>query len=42
MNKEFDFNKALEQLKAGKPITGGEVIFTPLIRRLAEVTLESA
>ena len=31
MNSEFDFDKALEELKSGKPLTGKEGILKPLI-----------
>jgi len=37
MNKEFDFDKAFEQLKAGKPITGEDGIFTPLIKHQTQL-----
>ncbi|MCP4355460.1 MAG: IS256 family transposase [Proteobacteria bacterium] len=37
---KFDFNEALEQLKAGKPLSGKSGILTPLIKELTEAALE--
>lgn len=36
----FDFEKALKQLQAGKPLTGKGGIFTPLIKELTEAALK--
>jgi len=44
MTKEhpkFDFNEALEQLKAGKPISGKDGILSSLIKDLTEAALEA-
>ncbi len=42
--EEFDFEafskQASEDLKAGKPMIGKNGIFTPLLKRLIEVSLE--
>jgi putative transposase len=43
MTKEdtgFDFNEALQAIKEGKPLLGGEGILTPLIKKLTEAALE--
>ena len=41
MNKiQFDYEEALAKLKAGKPITGEDGIFTPLLKQMAEAMLE--
>ncbi len=37
---KFDFNEALKQLKAGKPLSGKSGILTPLIKELTEAALE--
>jgi len=39
-NKEFDFNKALEDLKSGKPLSDKDGILTPLIKKLTEAALD--
>ncbi len=36
----FNFNQALEDLRAGKPLTGEQGILTPLIKELVESALE--
>lgn len=41
MNNTFDFNKALEQLKSGKPLNGEDGVLTPLIKQLAEAALNA-
>ena len=41
MTEKFDFEKALEALKAGKPITGKDSILSPLIKQLTEAALEA-
>lgn len=42
MNKtNFDFNKALEQLKAGQGLTGKDGVLTPLIKQLTEAALKA-
>ncbi len=44
MKEEFDFesikNKAIEQLKAGKPLLGKDGAFCPLIGKYLECSLE--
>jgi hypothetical protein len=43
MTKEdtgFDFSEALQAIKEGKPLLGGEGILTPLIKKLTEAALE--
>ena len=43
MNKkaiQFDLNKALEDLKAGKPLHGDNSVLTPLIKQLTEAALQ--
>ena len=37
--KEFDFNKALSELRAGQPLTGEGGILTPLVKQLTEAAL---
>jgi len=37
----FDFKKALEDLKEGKPLSGKDGILTPLIKKLTEAALEA-
>lgn len=43
-NEKFDFEeftrKAAELLKSGKPLTGSDGVFTPLIKRILEASLE--
>jgi putative transposase len=41
-NKElqFDLNKALEDLRAGKPLHGEDSVLTPLIKQLTEAALQ--
>jgi len=39
-NKKFDFNKALEDLKSGKPLSYKDGILTPLIKKLTEAALD--
>ncbi len=39
MTQEFDFNKALKELQAGKTLTGKEGVLTPLIKQLTEAAL---
>lgn len=41
MTQDFDFNKALEQLKSGKGLTGKDGILTPLIKQLTEAALKA-
>ena len=41
MTEKFDFEKALEALKAGKPITGKDSVISPLIKQLTEAALEA-
>ena len=33
-NEVFDFKKALEDLKSGKPLSGKDGILTPLVKKL--------
>lgn len=44
MKEEFDFenikNKAIEQLKAGKPLLGKDGAFAPLLESILNATLE--
>ena len=37
----FDVNKALEDLKAGKPMSGEDGFLTPLIKQLTEAALKA-
>ena len=37
----FDFEQALKDLQAGKPLSGKEGILTPLIKSLTEAALEA-
>ncbi len=39
-NSDFDFQKALKDIQAGKPLLGKEGILTPLIKNLTEAALE--
>jgi len=41
MTEKFDFEKALEALQAGKPITGKDSVLSPLIKQLTEAALEA-
>lgn len=41
MTEKFNFEQALEALKAGKPITGKDSILSPLIKQLTEAALEA-
>ena len=41
MTEKFDFEKALEALKAGQPITGKDSVLSPLIKQLTEAALEA-
>ena len=41
MTDKFDFEQALEDLKAGKPITGKDSVLSPLIKSLTEAALEA-
>jgi len=41
MTEKFNFEKALEALKAGKPITGKDSVLSPLIKQLTEAALEA-
>mgnify|MGYP000545438487 FL=1 len=41
MTQEFDFEKALEALKAGEPLNGKDGILTPLVKKLTEAALEA-
>ena len=38
---QFDFNQALNDLKAGKPMSGKEGFLTPLIKQLTEAALQA-
>lgn len=38
---QFDLNKALEDLKAGKPMHGDDGFLTPLIKQLTEAALQA-
>ena len=41
MNEKFDFNDALEQIKAGASIDGKDGVLAPLIKQLTEAALEA-
>ena len=41
MNDKFDFNEALEQIKAGAKIDGKDGVLAPLIKQLTEAALET-
>ena len=41
MTEKFDFERALEALKAGQPITGKDSVLSPLIKQLTEAALEA-
>ena len=40
-NEIFDFKKALEDFKSGKPLSGKDGILTPLVKKLTEAALEA-
>lgn len=40
-NSNFDFNKALDELKSGKGLTGKDGVLTPLIKQLTEAALQA-
>jgi len=40
-NIQFDLDKALEELKAGKPMNGKDGFLTPLIKQLTEAALQA-
>lgn len=45
MSEQFDFESfsksAIEKLKQGKPLTGTDGVFTPLLKMILEASLES-
>ncbi|MCF1431514.1 MAG: hypothetical protein LPH20_11770 [Shewanella sp.] len=41
MSQPFDFNQALQDLQAGKALTGKDGILTPLIKQLTEAALQA-
>jgi site-specific DNA-cytosine methylase len=41
MEKEFDFEKAVQKLLSGKKLTGKDGVLTPLIKELVETALEA-
>ena len=41
MTEKFDYEQALADIKAGKPITGKDSILSPLIKQLTEAALEA-
>ncbi len=41
MNRQFDLNEALEQIKAGAKIEGKDGVLAPLIKQLTEAALEA-
>ena len=41
MTEKFDFEKALEAMKNGKPITGKDSVISPLKKQLIESALEA-
>ena len=41
MTQPFDFDSALKQLQSGKPLVGQKGILTPLIKHVAEATLQA-
>jgi transposase-like protein len=41
MTEKFDFEQALADLKAGKPITGKDSVLGPLVKQLTEAALEA-
>ena len=38
-DNEFDFQQALQDIQAGKPLLGKEGFLTPLIKKLTEAAL---
>jgi len=40
MNKDFDINQAIADLRAGQPLTCKTVFSLPLIKQLTEASLE--
>lgn len=38
---QFDLDKALEDLKSGKPLNGSDGVMTPLIKQLTEAALKA-
>lgn len=40
MDQYFNYEEALEKLKAGKPITGEDGVFAPLLKQMAEALLQ--
>lgn len=40
-NVQFDLDKALEDLKSGKPLNGSDGVMTPLIKQLTEAALRA-
>jgi len=41
MGKEFNFEKAVQDLLSGKKLTGKDGVLTPLIKELVETALEA-
>ena len=41
MTEKFDYEQALADIKAGKPLTGKDSIISPLIKQLTEAALEA-
>ena len=41
MTEKFDYEQALADIKAGKPLTGKDSILSPLIKQLTEAALEA-
>ena len=41
MTEKFDFERALADLKAGKPITGKDSVLGPLVKQFTEAALEA-
>ena len=41
MSEKFDYEQALADIKAGKPLTGKDSILSPLIKQLTEAALEA-
>ena len=39
MDKAFDFDKALSELRAGKDLTGKDGVLMPLIKQLTEAAI---
>lgn len=40
-NIQFDLDKALEKLEAGKPMSGNDGFLTPSIKQLTEAALQA-